>query len=295
MLKSREEVNVLVEALPYLMEFKDKTVVIKYGGNAMINEDLKNKVLKDIVFLHCAGMRPVVVHGGGPEITSMLKKLDKKSEFLNGLRVTDSETVTIAEMVLVGKINTELVQLVNAQGGRAIGLNGKDSNLVVAKKHLAEVYENGEIRPIDIGFVGEVEKINVQLIEDLLEKGYIPIIAPTGVGASGETYNINADSIAGEVAGALKAEKLLLLTDVKGIFADYRDESTFISTLTFEKAQELMIKGDIDGGMIPKVKACVTALSGGARKTHIIDGREPHSILMELFTNAGVGTEVVKE
>ena len=295
MLKSREEVNVLVEALPYLMEFKDKTVVIKYGGNAMVNEELKNKVLKDIVFLHCAGMRPVVVHGGGPEITSMLKQLDKKSEFLNGLRVTDSETVTVAEMVLVGKINTELVQLVNVQGGRAIGLNGKDSNLVVAKKHLAEVYENGEIKPIDIGFVGEVEKINVQLLEDLLEKGYIPIIAPTGVGASGETYNINADSVAGEIAGALKAEKLLLLTDVKGIFSDYRDENTFISTLTFERAQELMIKGNIDGGMIPKVKACVTALSGGARKTHIIDGREPHSILMELFTDAGVGTEVVKE
>lgn len=295
MLKSREEVNVLVEALPYLMEFKDKTVVIKYGGNAMINEDLKNKVLSDIIFLHYAGMRPVVVHGGGPEITSMLKKLDKKSDFVNGLRITDKETVAIAEMVLVGKINTELVQVINSQGGRAVGLNGKDDQLIVAKKHLAEVYENGEIRPIDIGFVGEVEKINVDLIEDLLDSGYIPIIAPTGVGASGETYNINADSVAGEIAGALKAEKLLLLTDVKGIFTDYRDDNTFISTLTFEKAQELMIKGNIDGGMIPKVKACITALSGGARKTHIIDGREPHSILMELFTDSGVGTEVVKE
>lgn len=295
MLKSREEVNVLVEALPYLMEFKDKTVVIKYGGNAMINEDLKNKVLNDIIFLHYAGMRPVVVHGGGPEITAMLKKLDKKSDFVNGLRITDKETVSIAEMVLVGKINTELVQLINSQGGRAVGLNGKDDRLVVAKKHLAEVYENGEIKPIDIGFVGEVEKINVKLIEDLLDAGYIPIIAPTGVGASGETYNINADSVAGEIAAALKAEKLLLLTDVKGIFTDYRDESTFISTLTFEKAQELMIKGNIDGGMIPKVKACITALSGGARKTHIVDGREPHSILMELFTDSGVGTEVVKE
>ena len=295
MLKTKEEVNVLVEALPYLMEFKDKTVVIKYGGNAMVNEDLKNKVLKDIVFLHCAGIRPVVVHGGGPEITSMLKNLDKKSEFVNGLRITDRETVSIAEMVLVGKINTELVQLINSQGGRAIGLNGKDADLIVAKKHLAEVYDAGEIRPIDIGFVGEVESINVELIEDLLYAGYIPVIAPTGVGANGETYNINADSVAGEIAGALGAEKLLLLTDVKGIFTDYRDESTFISTLTFEKAQELMIKGNIDGGMIPKVKACITALSGGAHKTHIIDGREPHSILMELFTASGIGTEVVKE
>ncbi len=295
MLKDTQEVNILVEALPYLMEFKNKTVVIKYGGNAMINEDLKNKVLKDIVFLHCAGLRPVVVHGGGPEITSMLKGLDKKSEFVNGLRITDAETAQIAEMVLVGKINTELVQLINSQGGSAIGLNGKDANLVVAKKHMAQVYDNGEIRPVDIGFVGEVESINVMLIEDLLDCGYIPIIAPTGVGANGETYNINADSVAGEIAGALQAEKLLLLTDVKGIYTDYRDEKTFISTLTFEKAQELMIKGNIDGGMIPKVKACITALSGGANKTHIIDGRQPHAILMELFTNSGIGTEVVKE
>jgi acetylglutamate kinase len=295
MLKSSEEVNVLVEALPYLMDFKDKTVVVKYGGNAMINEELKNKVLKDIVFLYCAGIRPVVVHGGGPEITAMLKKLEKKSEFVNGLRITDEETVSTAEMVLVGKINTELVSLINRQGGKAIGLNGKDASLITAKKHLAEVYEAGEIRPVDIGFVGEVVKINVDLIGDLLDKGYIPIIAPTGVGINGETYNINADSVAGEIAGALKAEKLLLLTDVKGIFTDYRDENTFISTLTFERAQELMIKGRIDGGMIPKVKACVTALSGGAHKTHIVDGREPHSILMELFTDAGVGTEVVKE
>ena len=295
MLKTKEEVNVLVEALPYLMDFKDKTVVIKYGGNAMINEDLKNKVLRDIVFLHCSGMRPVIVHGGGPEITSMLKKLDKKSEFVNGLRVTDEETVSIAEMILVGKINTELVSLINRQGGKAVGLNGKDNSLVTAKKHMAEIYENGEIQSIDIGFVGEVENINIELIEDLLDKGYIPVIAPTAVGANGETYNVNADSVAGEVAGALKAEKLLLLTDVKGIFTDYRDDNTFMSTLTFEKAQELMIKGNIDGGMIPKVKACITALSGGAKKTHIIDGREPHSILMELFTNSGIGTEVVKE
>ncbi|MDR2005916.1 MAG: acetylglutamate kinase, partial [Acidaminococcales bacterium] len=270
MLKNSEEVNILVEALPYLMDFKDKTVVIKYGGNAMINEELKNKVLKDIVFLYCAGIRPVVVHGGGPEITAMLKKLEKKSEFVNGLRITDEETVAIAEMVLVGKINTELVTLINRQGGKALGLSGKDANLITAKKHLAEVYEAGEIRPVDIGFVGEVVKINVNLIGDLLDKGYIPIIAPTGVGINGETYNINADSVAGEIAGALKAEKLLLLTDVKGIFTDYRDEGAFISTLTFERAQELMIKGLIDGGMIPKVKACVTALSGGARKTHII-------------------------
>ncbi len=295
MIKTTEQINTLVEALPYMMHFKDKTIVIKYGGNAMINEDLKNKVLKDIVFLKCAGMRPVVVHGGGPEITAMLKKMDKKSEFVSGLRVTDEETVAVAEMVLVGKLNTELVNLVNRQGGKAIGLNGKDADLIVAKKHMAEVYDNGDIRLIDIGFVGAVDKVNIQLVEDLLDAGYIPIIAPTGVGANGETYNINADSVAGEVAGALKAEKLVLLTDVKGIFSDYRDENTFISTLTFEKAQELMIKGNIDGGMIPKVKACVTALSAGTKKACIIDGREPHSIIMEIFTDSGIGTEVVKE
>lgn len=295
MLKTKEEINVLVEALPYLMEFKDKTIVIKYGGNAMIDEELKNKVLRDIVFLHFAGIRTVVVHGGGPEITSMLKKLDKKSEFVNGLRVTDAETVSIAEMALVGKINTDLVNLINRQGGRAIGLNGKDADLIVAKKLMAEVYEHGDIKLIDIGFVGSIEKVNVKVIEDLLDCGYIPVISPTGVGVNGESYNINADSVAGEIAGVLKAEKLLLLTDVKGIFTDYRDESTFMSTLTFEKAQELMIKGSIDGGMIPKVKACITALSEGARKTHIIDGREPHAILMELFTDSGIGTEVVKE
>ena len=198
-------------------------------------------------------------------------------------------------MVLAGKINTELVSILNRQGGKAIGLNGKDANLIVAKKHLSEVYDNGEVKLVDIGYVGDVASVNVELINSLLDLGYIPVIAPTGVGANGETYNINADSVAGEVAGALKAEKLLLLTDVRGIYVDYRDESTFVSTLTFERAQELMIKGCIDGGMIPKVKACITALSGGAAKTHIVDGRQPHTILMEIFTDAGIGTEVVKE
>ena len=245
-----EEIKTLVEALPYLRDFKGKTVVVKYGGNAMLNDDIKTKVLQDIVFLQCAGLRPVVVHGGGPEITAMLGKAGKKTQFVSGLRVTDAESVGIAEMALVGKINTDLVARLNVLGGRAVGLNGND---------------------------------------------FIPVIAPTGVGANGETYNINADSVAGEIAGALKAEKLLVLTDVKGIYADYRDEASFISTLSFEKAQELIIRGNIDGGMIPKVKACITALSGGAKKTHIIDGRAEHTILMEIFSDEGVGTEVVKE
>ena len=289
------QVQTLIEALPYLRDFKDKTIVVKYGGNAMLNDQIKNKVLQDIVFLQCAGMRPVVVHGGGPEITAMLMQAGKKSEFVSGLRVTDAESVGIAEMALVGKINTDLVARLNTLSGRAVGLNGKDANLVQAKKHLADVYENGEVNLVDIGYVGNVEHVNTELIEVLLSNGFIPVIAPTGVGTSGETYNINADSVAGEIAGALKAEKLLVLTDVRGIYSDYRDENSFISTLTFEKAQELIIRGKIDGGMIPKVRACITALSGGAKKTHIIDGRAEHTILMEIFSDKGVGTEVVKE
>ena len=295
MLIREEQINTLVEALPYLRDFKGKTVVVKYGGNAMLNDEIKNEVLQDIVFLRCAGLRPVVVHGGGPEITAMLQKAGKKTQFVSGLRVTDAESVELAEMVLVGKINTDLVVRLNLLGGRAVGLNGNDANLVQAKKHLADIYENGEVNLVDIGFVGNVEKINTELINILLDNDFIPVIAPTGVGVNGETYNINADSVAGEIAGALKAEKLLVLTDVRGIYSDYRDESSFISTLTFEKAQELIIRGNIDGGMIPKVKACITALSGGAHKTHIIDGREPHTILMEIFSDSGVGTEVVKE
>ncbi len=290
-----EQINTLVEALPYLRDFKGKTVVVKYGGNAMLNDDIKNKVLQDIVFLRCAGMRPIVVHGGGPEITAMLQKAGKQTQFISGLRVTDAESVGLAEMALVGKINTDLVARLNILGGNAVGLNGKDANLIQAKKHLADVYENGEVNLVDIGYVGNVEHINTALINVLLDNDFIPVIAPTGVGTNGETYNINADSVAGEIAGALQAEKLLVLTDVKGIYSDYRDENSFISTLTFEKAQELIVRGKIDGGMIPKVKACITALSGGAKKTHIIDGREEHSILLEIFSDEGVGTEVVKQ
>ena len=295
MLMNDQQVQTLMEALPYLSEFKGKTIVVKYGGNAMLNDELKTNVLRDIVFLQCAGMRPVVVHGGGPEITRQLMQAGKKSEFVSGLRVTDAESVGIAEMALVGKINTDLVARLNTLGAKAVGLNGKDANLIQAKKHLADVYENGEVNLVDIGYVGNVEHINTELIDCLLDGGFIPVIAPTGVGSQGETYNINADSVAGEIAGALKAEKLLVLTDVRGIYSDYRDENSFISTLSFEKAQELIIRGNIDGGMIPKVRACITALSGGAKKAQIIDGRAAHSILMEIFSDKGVGTEVVKE
>ena len=295
MLMNEQQVHTLMEALPYLSNFKDKTIVVKYGGNAMLNDELKNKVLQDILFLQYAGMRPVVVHGGGPEISRQLEQAGKKSEFVGGLRVTDAESAAIVEMALVGKMNTDLVGRLNALGGKAVGLNGKDANLLKAKKYLADVYENGEVNLVDIGFVGSVKEVNTDLINCLLDGGYIPVIAPTGVGDEGETYNINADVAAGEIAGALQAEKLLVLTDVRGIYSAYPDESSFISTLSFEKAHEFILKGSIDGCMIPKVRSCIKALSGVAKKTHIIDGRAEHSILMELFSDNGVGTEVVKE
>ncbi|MCE5287492.1 MAG: acetylglutamate kinase [Pelosinus sp.] len=278
-----------------MQQFSGKTVVIKYGGNAMINEELKEKVMQDIILMKYVGMNPVVVHGGGPEITGFLKQLGKKTEFISGLRVTDAETVQIAEMVLVGKINTEIVSLLNCKGAKAIGLSGKDGGLIEAQKHLATVYEDGIEKQVDIGYVGDVCKINVAVINDLLKGGYIPVIAPVGVGVDGATYNINADYVAGEVAGALQAEKLMLLTDVEGVYQDFKDKSSFISTLTFYEAKAMIREGIIDGGMIPKIEACVRALSGGAGKAHIIDGRQPHSLLLEIFTSSGIGTEIVQD
>lgn len=293
-MKSLETAAVLIETLPYMQNFYGKTVVIKYGGNAMINSELKNSVIQDITLLKYVGMRPIVVHGGGPEITSVLNKLGKKTEFVSGLRVTDEETVSIAEMVLVGKINTEIVNLLNRQGSKAVGLSGKDADLIRAKKHFAEVHENGRVNMVDIGFVGEVESINTDILNTLIDSGYIPVIAPIGVGKNGESYNINADYVAGEVAGALGAEKLLMLTDVEGIYRDYQDKSSFISSLSLEDAQQMIAEGCIGGGMIPKVETCIKALQGGTAKTHIIDGRQPHSILLEIFTSQGIGTQVVK-
>ena len=289
-----EDIGILVEALPYLRDFKDKVVVVKFGGKSMTDPTLRKQLLQDIIFLQCAGLRPIVVHAAGPEVPQMLQKAGKKPAFVNGLRVTDEEAVALTEMALVGRTNTDLVAEVNRLGGKAVGLNGKDANLIVAKKHLADVYENGEVNLVDIGFVGSVEAVNTELLNVLLDAGYIPVIAPTGVGLQGESYNINADSAAGKIAGALKAEKLIVLTDVKGIYEDYHDENSFLSTLSFEKAQELIIRGSIDGGMIPKVKACITALSGGARKAHIVDGRVDHAILAEIFSDEGIGTEVVR-
>ena len=294
MFSAKDKAAILIEALPYIQEFYGKTIVIKYGGNAMINEDLKAKVMQDITLMKYVGIRPVIVHGGGPDITGFLKRVGKKSEFVSGLRVTDEETVEIAEMVLDGKVNSEIVTLLNRRGVRAVGLSGKDAKLIQARRKLATVYEGDEARKVDIGYVGEVEKVNTALLEDLLEKDYIPVIAPIGVGIEGESYNINADYVAAEIAGALQAEKLLLLTDIEGIYKDFHDKSTFLSTLTQVQARQYIKDGTIAGGMIPKVEACLCALENGAGKTHIIDGRLDHSLILEIFTSKGIGTQVVR-
>lgn len=291
---AKDKASILVEALPYIQEFYGKTIVIKYGGNAMINDELKEKVMQDVALMKYVGIRPVIVHGGGPEITGFLKKVGKQSSFVAGLRVTDAETVEIAEMVLDGKVNSEIVNLLNHRGVQAVGLSGKDAGLIQARKKLATVYEGTTSRKVDIGYVGEVEQVNTSILEDLLDQDYVPVIAPIGVGQDGESYNINADYVAAEIAGALQAEKLLLLTDIEGIYRDFHDKDTFISTLHLPEARAYIRDGVIAGGMIPKVEACLTALDKGAGKTHIIDGRLDHSIILEIFTSKGIGTQVVR-
>ena len=294
MFTAEDKAAILVEALPYIQQFYGKTIVIKYGGNAMINDDLKEKVMQDIALMKYVGIRPVIVHGGGPDITGFLKKVGKESDFVAGLRVTDEETIEIAEMVLDGKVNSEIVNLLNRRGVRAVGLSGKDAGLIKARKKLATVYEGEDTKKVDIGYVGEVEQVDTGILEDLLKQGYVPIIAPIGVGDNGESYNINADYVAAEIAGALQAEKLLLLTDIEGIYKDFNDKSSLISTLHLPEAKQYIKEGIIAGGMIPKVEACLTALEQGAGKTHIIDGRLAHSIILEIFTSRGIGTQVVR-
>ena len=294
MYSDKDKAEILVDALPYIQEFSGTTVVIKYGGNAMVSDVLKENVMRDVALMKYVGIRPVIVHGGGPEITGFLEKVGKESSFVAGLRVTDEETVEIAEMVLDGKINSEIVNLLNQRGVRAVGLSGKDAGLIRARKKMATVYENDTAHEVDIGFVGAVETIDVSVIEDLLDHGYVPVIAPIGVGMDGESYNINADYVAAEIAGALAAEKLLLLTDIEGIYKDFNDKSSFLSTIHLQEARDYIRDGIISGGMIPKVEACLTALERGAAKTHIIDGRLPHAIILEIFTSTGVGTQVVR-
>jgi len=280
-------VEVLLEALPYIREFRGKSVVIKYGGSAMESDDLKESFALDVVLLHLVGINPVIVHGGGPQIGALMKKLGKQPAFVGGMRVTDAETMEIVEMVLVGKINKEIVGLINHHGGRAVGLSGKDGNLLRARKRLHRTATGDSV---DIGLVGEVEAVGVEAIRLLEDRAFVPVIAPVGVGSRGETYNINADLVAGEVAAALGAEKLIHLTDVQGI----KDtDGRLISTLSRKEAERLVQSGVIDGGMLPKVESALRALEAGTAKAHIIDGRVAHAILLELFTREGVGTEIV--
>ncbi len=282
-----EKAKVLLDALPYIQRFNGKTIVIKYGGHAMVDEDLQESFARDIVLLKYTGMNPVIVHGGGPQIGSMLDRLGIKSSFVRGMRVTDDATMDVVEMVLVGKVNKAIVRLINKHGGRAVGLSGKDGGLIRARK--LSVADESESQ--DIGMVGDVDKITPDIIETLDRDGYIPVIAPVGADHLGNTYNINADIVAAHVASALRAEKLVLLTDVEGIRGA---EGTVMPSVDAKSAEELIAQGIIQGGMIPKVECCLEALAGGVAKTHIVDGRVMHALLLEIFTSEGVGTQVVR-
>lgn len=290
--KSMERADILLEALPYIRRFYNKTIVIKYGGHAMVDEDLKRIFALDVVMMKYIGINPVVVHGGGPQIGTTLKKFGKESRFVQGMRVTDEETMSIVEMVLVGQVNKEIVGLINQHGGKAVGLSGKDGNLIQAEKYYLSEERAKDTPPeiIDIGLVGKVRGINARLIASLTAEGFIPVIAPTGTGEKGETYNINADIVAGEVAAALQAEKMVLLTDVPGVLDK---KGSLINTMTDRDALAFIDDGTISGGMYPKVKCCLKALKGGVQKTHIVDGRLKHAILLEMFTDRGIGTEIV--
>jgi acetylglutamate kinase len=288
-----EKAKVLQDALPYIRQFRGKTLVIKYGGNAMVDEALKESFAQDVVLLKYTGMNPVVVHGGGPQIGRMLDRLGIPSRFVRGLRVTDQATMDVVEMVLVGKVNKEIVSLLNRHGGKAVGLSGKDGPLIHARKmKLPPATSEAQDAEQDIGLVGEVVSINADVIETLDLTGFIPVIAPVGVGERGETFNINADTVAAHLAASLRAEKLMLLTDVEGIMG--RDGAV-IPTLDVKSARDLIHQQVIDGGMIPKVECCLAALAGGVHKTHIIDGRVRHALLLEIFTSKGIGSEVVHD
>lgn len=276
-------VEILSEALPYIQQFAGRTVVVKYGGAAMKDSNLKDKVIRDIVFLSCVGMRPILVHGGGPEINSWLNKLGIEAQFKNGLRVTDSPTMDVVEMVLVGRVNKEIVSLINQAGGKAVGLCGKDGNLITARPQGDE----------GIGFVGDVCNVDIKILETLAAKGYIPVVSSVAADETGQAYNINADTVAGEIAAALGAEKLILLTDTRGILTDYKDQSTLIPKVDIPEARELINNGIVSGGMIPKVNCCVRSLAQGVKAAHIIDGRIPHALLLEIFTDVGIGTMIL--
>ncbi len=285
----RDRARILVQALPYIRSYNHKRIVIKYGGSAMIDEQLKRDFAQDVAMLSFIGVQPIIVHGGGPQIGELLKKLGKESRFIKGLRVTDEETMNVVEMVLVAKVNKDIVSLINSYGARAVGVSGRDGKLIRAKKarpaKLADIDE-------DLGLVGDVDKINPELIDCLEGRGFVPVIAPVGAGPEEKPYNINADTAAGALASALGAEKFLLLTDVSGVLDTH---GKLISSITEDKAQNLINDGHVSGGMIPKLRCCLSAVRGGVPKAHIIDGRTPHALLLELLTDQGIGTQIIRE
>ncbi len=284
MKKYLDKAEVLIEALPYIQRFNRKIIVVKYGGSAMVDEELKKRVIQDVTLLKLVGFKPIIVHGGGKEISRWVGKVGMEPQFINGLRVTDAETMEIAEMVL-GKVNKELVQLVEELGVKAIGISGKDGGLLQVEKKLSQ----GE----DIGFVGNVTKVNAAIIHDLLEKDYLPIICPIGMDTEFQTYNINADDAACAIATAMNAEKLAFLTDIEGVYKDPKDSNTLISELTVSEAKGLMEEGFVGGGMLPKLNNCIDAITAGVSRVHILDGRIPHCLLLEVFTNRGIGTAIL--
>lgn len=284
--------QILIEALPYIQKFNGARIVIKYGGHAMVDENLKNDFALDVILMKYIGMNPVVVHGGGPQIGNLLEQLSIKPEFVDGMRVTDKETMDVVEMVLVGKVNKEIVNLINRNGGSAVGLSGKDGHLITAKKmqYLKKKNDDQPSEIIDMGMVGEVTSVDTNILMSLIKSEFMPVIAPVGAGKDGETFNINADLVAGHVAASLNARKLILLTDTEGVLDS---DGRLISTLRVEEALQLINDGTIKGGMIPKINCCIEALNSGVKKAHIIDGRKNHAILLEIFTKIGVGTELV--
>ncbi|MDX1976630.1 MAG: acetylglutamate kinase [Pseudanabaenaceae cyanobacterium bins.68] len=280
MLTDSDRVQVLSEALPYIQKFSGRTIVVKYGGAAMKEEKLRQQVMRDIVFMASVGIRPVIVHGGGPEINTWLGKLGIEPQFKDGLRVTDAATMEVVEMVLVGRVNKQIVELINLEGGSAVGLCGKDGNLIRARPQGNEA----------IGFVGEVSSINTKVLETLLQNGHIPVVSSVATDETGQAYNINADTVAGELSAALGAEKLILLTDIAGIMQNYKDPASLIRSLSIQQARQLIAEQIVSGGMIPKVQCCVRSLAQGVKSAHIVDGRVPHSLLLEIFSDSGVGT-----
>lgn len=282
-----ERANILIEALPYIQKLSGKTVVIKYGGNAMTDEDITQTIMQDIVLLKYVGVNPILVHGGGPEISKMLESLEIESQFHNGLRITDKEAIDVVEMVLTGKINNDIVSKLNILGGNAVGLCGKDAKLV-------EVDKKAPIDGVDLGYVGEIKRVNTRMLELLSQDDYIPVVAPIGIGPDGKSYNINADTVAGDIAAALKAEKLIFLTDIDGIYRDPSDPSSLVSVIMIDEVYRLIDRNIISGGMIPKVMGCIKGIEEGVNRTHILNGTLPHPILLEIFTDTGIGTMVTR-